>query len=182
MTLPTQSRPASADGAPWREMPATAGAALSSALTHAPENAAYGLMAMAPLGAAFGPVAMGLALLGAAVGSATGSLVGSGRLAGDAGAALALLTAGLVAALLAHVPGAPADVAWTVLLLVATGIMAGGVLTTLYGLFRIGAVVKFTPYPVRVGLSTGVGLILSSSPFIRKSMPVFADFPNEARL
>lgn len=160
MTLPTQSRPASADGAPWREMPATAGAALSSALTHAPENAAYGLMAMAPLGAAFGPVAMGLALLGAAVGSATGSLVGSGRLAGDAGAALALLTAGLVAALLAHVPGAPADVAWTVLLLVATGIMAGGVLTTLYGLFRIGAVVKFTPYPVRVGLSTGVGLML----------------------
>lgn len=34
-----------------------------------------------------------------------------------------------------------------------------GVLTTLYGLFRIGAVVKFTPYPVRVGLSTGVGLV-----------------------
>ena len=160
MTLPSQPVSQRSAGTRWREMPATLGTALSSALTHAPENAAYGLMALAPLGAAFGPVAMGLALLGAAVGSTTGSLLGSGRLAGDAGAALALLTAGLVAALLPHVPGPSIDAAWAVLLLVATGIMAGGVLTILFGLFRVGAVVKFTPYPVRVGLSTGVGLLL----------------------
>jgi SulP family sulfate permease len=150
-------------GARWREMLSTASTAISSALTHAPENAAYGLMALAPLGVAFGATAMGLALLGAAVASATASVIGAGRLVGDAGAALALLTTGIVAALLPHVPGPHGDAAWQVLILVALGIAAGGVLTALFGLLRIGGLVKFTPYPVRVGLSTGVGLLLIAS-------------------
>lgn len=144
---------------------ATANAAASAA-THAPENAAYGLMALAPLGAAFGPVAMGLALLGAAVGSATASLAGAGRLVGDAGAALALLTGALVSALLPHLAsaGLAGDAAaWPVLVLVALGIAAGGVLTALFGLLRVGGVVKYTPYPVRTGLSSGIGLLLITS-------------------
>jgi SulP family sulfate permease len=144
----------------WREIRSAAGTTFSSALTHAPENAAYGLMAMAPLGAAFGWWAMGLALLGSAVACAVASVVGAGRLVDDAGAALALLTTGLVAALLPHM-GAPAgDAAWNVLILVALGIGAGGLLTMLLGLLRVGRIVKFTPYPVRVGLSSGIGLLL----------------------
>jgi SulP family sulfate permease len=144
----------------WREIRSAAGTTFSSALTHAPENAAYGLMAMAPLGAAFGWWAMGLALLGSAVACAVASVVGAGRLVDDAGAALALLTTGLVAALLPHM-GAPAgDAAWHVLILVALGIGAGGLLTMLLGLLRVGRIVKFTPYPVRVGLSSGIGLLL----------------------
>ena len=140
--------------------------AAASAATHAPENAAYGLMALAPLGAAFGPMAMGLALLGAAVGCATASFAGAGRLVGDAGAALALLTGGLVAALLPHMAGAGLAgdaAAWAVLVLVALGIAAGGVLTALLGLLRVGGVVKYTPYPVRTGLSSGIGLLLITS-------------------
>jgi SulP family sulfate permease len=133
---------------------------MSSALTHAPENAAYGLMALAALGAAFGPLSMGLAILGAVVGCAVGSLAGSGRLVNDSGAALALLTAGLVSALVPLVPGTGPEAGWTVLVLVALAIAATGVLTILCGLLSLGAVVKFTPFPVRVGLSTGVGLLL----------------------
>ena len=145
----------------WRSAFSSVVAALSSTAAHAPENAAYGLMAMAPLGAAFGPLAMGLALLGAALASATASLLGGGRLALDAGAALALLTAGLVAALLPHLPsGAGSAAGLGVLLLVALGIVAAGLLQMLLGLLRVGGLVKFTPYPVRVGLSTGVGLLL----------------------
>ncbi len=141
-----------------------AGTAFAGAVTHAPENAAYGLMAMAPLGAAFAPQAMGLALLGAVVASAVGSLAGSGRLVGDAGAALALLTAGLVAALLPHMQqGAGSNVVWQVLPLVTLGIASAGVLIALFGLLRIGNVVKFTPYAVRLGLSSGVGLLLIAS-------------------
>jgi SulP family sulfate permease len=144
----------------WREIRSAAGTVFSSALTHAPENAAYGLMAMAPLGAAFGSWAMGLALLGSAVACAAASVIGAGRLVDDAGAALALLTTGLVAALLPHM-GAPAgDASWNVLILVALGIGAGGLLTMLLGLLRVGRIVKFTPYPVRVGLSSGIGLLL----------------------
>jgi SulP family sulfate permease len=161
MAIALQSGPAPARGGPWRERLATAGTALSSAVTHAPENAAYGLMALAPLGAAFGPVAMGLAMLGSAVACATATTAGSGRLVDDAGAALALLTAGLVAALVPHVSGAGAG--WSVLVLVALAITAAGALTVLFGLLRIGAVVKFTPFSVRVGLSTGIGLLLITS-------------------
>lgn len=138
---------------------------MASAVTHAPENAAYGLMALAPWAWRSGrwPWAMGLALLGAALGCASSSVAGSGRLVVDAGAALALLTGGLVAALLTLVPAAGGAEGWTVLALAALAalaIAAGGVLTTLFGLLRVGGVVKYTPYPVRLGLSSGVGLLL----------------------
>jgi len=49
-----------------RQAGSSAAAAIASAATHAPENAAYGLIAFAALGGAFGPVAMGLALPAAA--------------------------------------------------------------------------------------------------------------------
>ena len=146
----------------WRRAVSSVGAAVSSTAAHAPENAAYGLMALAPLGAAFGPMAMGLALLGAALASATASLLGGGRLALDAGAALALLTTGLVAALMPMIPASAsgATAGFGVLILVAMGIVGAGALQMLFGLLRVGGLVKFTPYPVRVGLSTGVGLLL----------------------
>jgi SulP family sulfate permease len=162
----SSSIPANQRKVRWREMRSALGTALSSALTHAPENAAYGLMAMAPLGVAFAPWAMGLALLGAVAACVAASLIGAGRLVDDAGPALALLTTGLVAALLPHVVAPAGEVAWNVLVLVALGIGAGGVLTMLLGLLRVGGVVKYTPYPVRVGLSSGVGLllILSAAP------------------
>jgi len=50
-----------------------------------------------------------------------------------------------------------------VLVLVALAIAAAGALTVLFGMLRIGAVVKFTPFSVRVGLSTGIGLLLITS-------------------
>jgi len=149
--------------ASWGERLSTTGTALSSALTHAPENAAYGLMALAPLGATFSASAMALALLGAAVGSIVASLAGAGRLAVDAGAALALLTTGLVAGLVTIVPGPRDAVPAQVLGLLAIAIVAAGVLTALFGLLRIGGLVKYTPQPVHAGLGSGVGLLLVGS-------------------
>ena len=157
-----QTVPAHARAGRWRGVLGPTSTAFSSALTHAPENAAYGLMAMASLGAAFGPVAMGLAILGSVVGCIVGSTLGSGRLVDDSGAALALLTGGLVTGLVAAVPGGAAATG-TILVLVALAIAAAGVLTLLSGLLRFGGVVKFTPYPVRVGLSSGIGLLLIAS-------------------
>lgn len=163
MAIAIESGAPAAPTSPWRERFGAAGTALSSAVTHAPENAAYGLMAFAPLGAAYGPVAMGLAMLGSAVACATASVAGSGRLVDDAGAALALLTAGLVAALLQQLGGDAAQAGWSVMVLAALAIASAGVLTMLFGLLRIGGVVKFTPFPVRVGLATGIGLLLITS-------------------
>lgn len=142
-----------------------AGQLLAAVLSHAPENAAYGLMAFAPLGAAFGPVAMALALLGAVAANAVATLVGGGRLVGGPRASLALLTAGLVAALLPLWPVGPGGDAtggaWRIAGLVALGVFAAGGLQLLFGLLRLGGIARYTPHPVRVGLSSGIGALLA---------------------
>ena len=134
---------------------------LAAALAHAPENAAYGLMAFAPLGAAFGPVAMSLALLGAAVANLVATVCGAGRLVGGPRASLALLTAGLVAALVPLWPATDLAGAWRVAAIVGLGVVAAGALQLLFGALRFGGIVKYTPYPVRLGLGSGIGLLLA---------------------
>ena len=155
----------------WRRTLGDGAQTASAALSNAPEIAAYGLMALAPLGASFGSAAMALALFGAVMANAVASTLGSGRLVSGPRAAMALLTAALVAALLQKLPAGDTVVPWLVLVLLAMGVVAAGALQALFGLLRLGAIVKFTPYPVRVGLSSGVGLLL-----ILNSLPVALGF------
>lgn len=133
---------------------------LTVAWAQAPESVAYGLLAFAPLGLAFGPQAMALALLGAVVANAVASLAGGGRVITGPRAALALLTAALVQVIVQHRgPAGPLPLGH-VLGLLALGVGGAGLLQMLFGLLRLGAIVKFTPHPVRVGLTSGVGLLL----------------------
>lgn len=113
---------------------------------------------MAPLGAALAPGAMMLTLVGAALANAVASVLGGGRLVSGPRASLALLTAGFVAALV-HTLG-PEVNPWVVVLLLSLSHVAAGVLQALFGVLRFGGIVKFTPYPVRLGLSSGIGLLL----------------------
>jgi SulP family sulfate permease len=131
-----------------------------SALAHAPENAAYGLLAFAALGAGFAPIAMGLALLAVVVSNAVGSALGMGRLVVGQRAALALLTAALVAALVELLQRRGAVSATQVFALCALGVAGAGALQIAFGLLRLGNIVKYTPHPVRVGVTSGVGLLL----------------------
>jgi SulP family sulfate permease len=133
------------------------------ALAQAPESLAYGLLVLAPLGPGHAPQAMGLALLCAVVANAVAGLAGGGRLITAPRAALALLSGALVEALVAYRgPDGPLAMAH-VLGLLAAGLMAGGALQMLLGWLRIGDIVKYTPHPVRVGLASGVGLLLAGS-------------------
>ncbi|RVU44510.1 SulP family inorganic anion transporter [Rubrivivax rivuli] len=137
---------------------------LAAVLTHAPENAAYGLMAFAPLGVAFGPVAMSLALLAAVAANALASMLGGGHLVGGPRAALALLTAALIQSLLPlWQSGQAATDTALILALVAAGVALAGLLQVGYGLLRLGSLVKYMPYPVRLGLTSGIGLLLALS-------------------
>lgn len=113
---------------------------------------------MAPLGAAFGPGAMMLTLVGVVLANAIASLVGGGRLVSGSRASLALLTASFVAELVRRL-GPLAD-PWTAVLVLVFSLVGAGVLQTAFGLLRFGGIVKFTPYPVRLGLTTGIGLLL----------------------
>jgi SulP family sulfate permease len=142
---------------------------MSTALAHAPENAAYGLIALAPLGLAFGPTAMALALLGTVVANIVASVGGAGRLVGGQRAALALLTAGFVAALSARLAANGSQAIGTILFLLAVGVVGAGALQVAFGLLKLGTLVKFTPHPVRVGVTSGVGLVL-----IINALPVIA--------
>jgi SulP family sulfate permease len=144
-------------------------AILSNALAHAPETAAYGMLAFAPLGPAFAPAAMGLALLGSVVAGATASVFGAGRLVSGPRAALSLLTAGLAGALLSMLePPGPVS-AVLVLGICAIAVALAGVLQVAFGLLKLGNIVKYTPHPVRVGVTSGIGLLL-----IISSLPLMA--------
>ena len=143
----------------------SAAATMSAALANVPENAAYGLMAMAPLGLAFGPTAMALAILGAVVANTVAHAMGAGRLASGPRSSLALLTAGLVASLVVS-PLAAGDLGvLQVLVCVALAVAAAGLLQCLFGWLGLGNLVKFTPYPVRLGLTSGIGLLLLITAF-----------------
>ena len=151
----TTARPA------WRRHAVLAGAALGAALAQAPFDAAYGLIALAPLG--IGAQAMGLVLLGSAVANGVACVAGGGRLVGGPRPATALLVAGLVASLASQPalrrPDASIDTL-TVVMLVAIGLAGAAVLQMVFGALRVGTLVKYTPHPVRQGLTTGVGLLL----------------------
>ena len=153
--LPSPSSPG-----PWKSRLAAAVASLSNALAHAPENAAYGLLAFAPLGPAFGPTAMALALLGTVIANVVASTLGGGRLVSGQRASLSLLTAALVAALATMLaPDSHASPA-LVLGLSALGVLCAGLLQVAFGVLKLGSIVKYTPHPVRVGVTSGVGLLL----------------------
>lgn len=133
---------------------------MSTALAHAPENAAHGLIALAPLGLAFGPTGMALALLGTVVANIVASVGGAGRLVSGQRASLSLLTAAFVAALSARLASHGAPAIGPILFLLAIGVACAGALQVAFGLLKLGTLVKFTPHPVRVGVTSGVGLLL----------------------
>jgi SulP family sulfate permease len=75
-------------------------------------------------------------------------------------AELASLTAGLVANLVAS-PVADGHLGvLQVLVSVALALVGAGLLQCLFGWLGLGNLVKFTPYPVRLGLTGGIGLLL----------------------
>jgi SulP family sulfate permease len=165
--------PLPADGssprAAWRRPAVLAAGALGAALAQAPLDAAYGLVALAPLGIA--AQAMALALLGSALANGVACVAGGGRLVGGPRPATALLTLALVTSLLGEpaLRGADGRVdALLIVMLVAIGLAAAAALQLLFGALRVGALVKYTPHPVRQGLTSGVGflLILSGLPVL----------------
>ncbi|MDH4392298.1 MAG: SulP family inorganic anion transporter [Aquabacterium sp.] len=140
---------------------ATVPSVLALGLAQAPETLAYGLLALAPLGAAFGPQAMGLALASAVLANVVAALAGGGRVISAPRAAMALLCGAMVGVLVSHRGPAGALTLAHVLALLAGALAAAGALQMLFGLLRLGEIVKFTPHPVRLGLSSGVGLLLA---------------------
>lgn len=147
---PTRPRPR------WQ----AAGHVLAVALAQAPENAAYGLIALAPLGLAFGGAAMALALGSVVLANAVACVLGGGHLVAGPKVGISLLVAAFLQALLSQ-PVAPSLP--QLLLLLGVAQVSAALLLVVFGWLQLGAIVKYTPHPVRLGVVSGVGLLLLGS-------------------
>jgi len=131
---------------------------LAATLAGLPTELNYGLMILAPLGAAFAAQGVLMALYACLVAGLVTALAGSraGIINGTRPGSN-LILAGLVADLLAR-PFTSSVMAGTegiLLAVLATTLMAGA-LQTLFGLLRLGQVIRFMPYPVLAGLTNGI--------------------------
>lgn len=146
----------------WRED--TVGG-VTAALSGLPVELVYGLLAVAPLGAAFADHGLRAALWGCVLGGLMGLMLrtAGGMMIGSR-PATALILGTLAANLLDHVniqeSADPAAMVFVLMLLCTA--MAGG-FQLLFGWIRVGLALKYVPYPVTAGLTCGVGLLMMLS-------------------
>lgn len=121
-----------------------------------------GLMAFAPLGNQFASIGVCAAFTAAIVGNVFATLLGGSVLGGSGPRASGAL---IVAALLVTLSTDP-DLAPQVhgparlLAMMAASVALGGVLMVLFGVVRLGRVVKFVPYPVVAGFMGGIAVLI----------------------
>jgi len=146
----------------WRGDLAGGSAAAVAAL---PIELVYGLLAVAPLGAAYADHGLRAALWGCVLGGCLGFVLRtSGGMITGSRPATGLILGTLATVLLQHpkIQSAPDPAALAfVLLLVCTAL--AGLCQCLFGLCRLGRVLKYVPYPVVSGLMCGVGLLMVGS-------------------
>jgi SulP family sulfate permease len=136
--------------------------ALSAAIISIPLSIGYGMIVYGPLGAAFLPFAALLGIYGCLLGGICASLLGGTQIQITAPKApLSLILAAFVAplALSVQVP----DAASRNVLIVALAslcVLSGGVTQFLFGILRLGNLIKYVPYPVVSGFMNGIALIL----------------------
>lgn len=135
---------------------------LNAALVALPIELVYGLFAVAPLGLDWSQHGIRAALSACVLGGVVGALLRTtgGVISGTA-SVTALLLGTLAASLMRH-PGilATPDPAATafVLLLLCTAL--AGILQWVFGVARLGRILKFVPFPVLAGLMCGVATLL----------------------
>jgi MFS superfamily sulfate permease-like transporter len=161
MDIKTDAAVAPAAG--WRALwPASAGRDLiggfNAALLGLPYTIGLGIVAFAPLGPAFAAEGALASVLGAVcVGILVPLFGGTRAMISGPRVTMALV----LAAILTEVatPGSPfagrAAVAATFSMLVLAGIFQ-----ILFGIFRVGALIRYIPYPVVAGIITGSGVVL----------------------
>jgi len=141
---------------------------LAATLAGLPTELNYGLMILAPLGVAYAASGVLMALYACMVAGVVTALAGSraGIINGSRPGSN-LILASLAADLLVHPFTSPvvAGVSGILLALLATTLIAGAV-QALFGVLRLGQVIRFMPYPVLAGLTNGIAahMVLAALP------------------
>jgi SulP family sulfate permease len=132
---------------------------LAAMLVALPSAIAFGVTVYSPLGGAQAAQGAMAGILGAmALGLVAASLGGAPRLiSAPCAPAVAILSAFAI-----QQTGHGTPVATLILMLTLVGLLAGG-FQVLFGVLRLGNLIKYMPYPVVSGYLTGVGLIIIGS-------------------
>ncbi|MBK9346700.1 MAG: SLC26A/SulP transporter family protein [Burkholderiales bacterium] len=132
---------------------------LAAMLVALPSAIAFGVTVYAPLGGTQAAQGAMAGILGAmALGLVAASLGGAPRLiSAPCAPAVAIFSAFALERL-----AQGSDVAAIVLMLTLVGLLAGG-FQVLFGVLRVGHLIKYMPYPVVSGYLSGVGLIIIGS-------------------
>ncbi len=154
---------------------------VTAALVLPAVEGSYGLVAFAALGPDLVPLGFLLGALTAAAGTLVTLLAGGrGPLLSGCSAALALLTASLIGWLIADARFTGADgrpLLPLLLSFVGLGLVLAGVLQVAAARLRLGALVRYIPYPVYAGYMIGVALLM-----VIAMLPHLAGLPPGAAL
>ncbi|MDO9217688.1 MAG: SulP family inorganic anion transporter, partial [Lacisediminimonas sp.] len=149
-------------GMHWRRWKNDIAGGVTAALSGLPVELVYGLIAVAPLGAAYADHGLRAAIWGCILGGVLGLLLRTtGGMMTGSRPATALLLAALATDLLDQVDvQAAADPAAMVFGLLLLCTVLAGLFQFLFGWVRLGRALKYVPYPVIAGLMCGVGLLM----------------------
>ena len=135
--------------------------ALTAAIITIPMSIGYGIIAFAPLGVKFAPLAALMGLYAAIFPCFIAALIGGTpiQITGPK-APLTLVLAGAVVSFAALVPEGTESRVVLIVALTSLCVFAGGIFQVFFGLLRLGNLVKYVPYPVIAGFMNGIAIIL----------------------
>ncbi|MEM7736535.1 MAG: SulP family inorganic anion transporter [Deinococcota bacterium] len=139
---------------------------LAATIIGLPKNIAYGLIAFAPLGSLFVSEGIMVGFIAAIIGGGLAALLGgTPALISGPSPAAALVFASVLLQLSVVAPQFASELSpeayTTVMIVVGFLVMAlAGLWQVIFGFFRLGNLIKFTPYPVIAGLLNGLALLV----------------------
>ncbi len=136
--------------------------AVSAAIISIPLSIGYGIIVYGPLGPEFVPFAALLGIFACLIGGICASLLGGTQIQITAPKApLSLILAAFVLPLTMnlHVPD-PASRNILIVGLASLCVLTGGIIQLLFGVLRLGNLIKYVPYPVVSGFMNGIAVIL----------------------
>jgi SulP family sulfate permease len=136
--------------------------AVAAAIISIPLSIGYGIIVYGPLGPEFLPFAALLGIFACLLGGICAALLGGTQIQISAPKApLSLILAAFVLPLTMnlHVPD-PASRTILIVGLASLCVLTGGVVQLLFGVLRLGNLIKYVPYPVVSGFMNGIAVIL----------------------
>ena len=134
---------------------------ISAAIITLPMAIGYGIIAFAPLGIHFAPQAALLGIYTTIFGAFIAALLGGTplQITGPK-APLTLILSTLIASLCTKIPGTLENRDIIIVGLTALCVGSAGIFQVLFGVLRLGNLIKFVPFPVISGFMNGIAILL----------------------